>query len=135
MEILFSESTGEIDLSADRATLSHLADLLARGSGSMSADPAPNPPLGQTPLTHLSVQSVDGEPVVVVADTESHSLSIAGDSAFLKIFADNVQAIAEIDDGGHLHIDFYPDHPYLGEGSAPLVVNSPHGETPKARTL
>ncbi|GAA4592163.1 hypothetical protein GCM10023194_53300 [Planotetraspora phitsanulokensis] len=130
MEILLTDSTGEIDLSADRATLSHLADLLARGSGSVSADPAQDAPFGQTPLTHLFVQSVDGESVVVVADAETHSLSIAGDGVFLKIFADNVRAMAETDDGGHLHIDFYPDHPYLGEGSAPLVVNSPHGEMP-----
>jgi hypothetical protein len=33
--------------------------------------------------------------------------------------------MSEATDGGHLHIEHYPDHPYIGEGSLPLVVNSP----------
>ncbi|GAA4591730.1 hypothetical protein GCM10023194_51760 [Planotetraspora phitsanulokensis] len=131
MKILFSTSTGEIDLSADRATLRYLADLLTRGSGSMAAEITPDTMAGQTVLTYVRVHTVDGQSVLVAAAPESRSLSIAGARGTLKLFADNILAIAESNDGGHLHIEFYPDHAYLTEGSAPLVVNSPHGGMPE----
>jgi hypothetical protein len=134
VKILLFVPTGEVELSADPGMLSQLADLLARGAGSIIADLAPDTPLGQTALTRLQVLSTDGQPVTVGADAEERSLVISGDRASLKIFADNVQAMAEVDDDEHLHIDFYPDHPYLGEGSAPLVVSRPQGGMPAART-
>ncbi|GII31474.1 Imm32 family immunity protein [Planotetraspora mira] len=130
MKILFFTSTGEIDLSADRAALRHLAELLTRGSGSMAAEIAPDTVVGQTVLTDVRVDTVDGQSVLVAAVPESRSLSIAGARGALKLLADNILALAESNDGGHLHIDFYPDHAYLAEGSAPLVVNSPHGGMP-----
>ena len=34
---------------------------------------------------------------------------------------------------GHLHIDYFPGHAYLAEGSLSLVVNSPHGGMPLER--
>ncbi|MFD8006720.1 Imm32 family immunity protein [Streptomyces mirabilis] len=41
-----------------------------------------------------------------------------------------VDLSASAEDGGHLHIDYFPGHFYLAEGSLPLVVNSPHGGMP-----
>ncbi|WP_328422770.1 hypothetical protein OG470_09440 [Micromonospora sp. NBC_00389] len=38
--------------------------------------------------------------------------------------------MADMEDGGHLHVDHFPDHPYLAPGSIPLVVNGPHGGMP-----
>lgn len=34
------------------------------------------------------------------------------------------------EDGGHLHVDYFPGHFYLAEGSLSLVVSSPHGDMP-----
>ncbi|WP_439957425.1 Imm32 family immunity protein [Nocardia arthritidis] len=34
------------------------------------------------------------------------------------------------EDGGHLHIDYFPGHPFLVEGSLPIVIDSPHGGMP-----
>lgn len=33
--------------------------------------------------------------------------------------------------GGHQHIEYVPQFGYLREGSAPLVLNSPHGGMPR----
>ncbi|MGW1998451.1 Imm32 family immunity protein [Embleya sp. NPDC001921] len=32
------------------------------------------------------------------------------------------------EDGGHRHIDHFPGHPYLVEGSHSLVIGIPRGE-------
>nr|WP_170201760.1 hypothetical protein [Actinocorallia herbida] len=48
----------------------------------------------------------------------------------LRGLAQEINEIADLADGAHFHIEHYPDHPYLAEGSQPLVVNSPHGGMP-----
>jgi hypothetical protein len=53
-----------------------------------------------------------------------------GDETARAALADNLRAMAAAEDGGHLHIDYFPNHPYLVEGSMSLVVNSPHGGMP-----
>lgn len=49
----------------------------------------------------------------------------------LAILAGNFAAMGEADDGGHLHIESYPDHFYLAEDSLPLVANFPLGGMPR----
>jgi hypothetical protein len=48
----------------------------------------------------------------------------------LHVLATNIDNMAQASDGGHVHIEYYPDHPYIAEGSLPLVINSPHGGMP-----
>ncbi|WP_425424625.1 Imm32 family immunity protein [Streptomyces phaeochromogenes] len=55
---------------------------------------------------------------------------ISGDSDNRGVLAENLRDLATAEDGGHLHIDYFPGHFYLAEGSLPLVVNSPHGGMP-----
>lgn len=55
---------------------------------------------------------------------------ISGDPAGRAVLARNLRAMAAAENGGHLHIDYFPGHFYLAEGSLPLVVNSPHGGMP-----
>ncbi|MGW4558619.1 Imm32 family immunity protein [Streptomyces sp. NPDC004365] len=63
-------------------------------------------------------------------DTSRQVLVISGDFGARAILAENLQAMTTAEDGGHLHIDYFPEHPYLVEGSVPIVVNSPHGGMP-----
>ncbi|MEH0937000.1 hypothetical protein V6U80_17710 [Micromonospora sp. CPCC 205543] len=39
--------------------------------------------------------------------------------------------MADHDDGGHLHVEYHPDHWYLAEGSVPVILASPHGGMPR----
>jgi hypothetical protein len=51
-------------------------------------------------------------------------LCIVGDLKRLGVLAANLRETAEMQDGGHLHVDHFPGHPYLAPGSISLVVNS-----------
>jgi hypothetical protein len=130
MKILFYPPTGEIDLSADQAGISRLADLVASGTGMMVADDALGGFPDQVSLTQVRIRVTDGRAVAIGADAGDRSLSISGDLADLRVLAGNLRQMAATDDGGHLHIDYHPDHSYLAEGSLPLVVNSPRGGMP-----
>ncbi|MBC6468819.1 Imm32 family immunity protein [Actinomadura alba] len=130
MRILFFPPTGEVDLLADHTELTGLAFLVASGTGTTISEDAPGDIQGQVALHHVRVRVANGEAVMITADASGRSLTITGDLRSLNILADNLHQMAEAADGGHLHIEHYPDHPYIGEGSLPLVVNSPHGGMP-----
>ncbi|MFF4185398.1 hypothetical protein ACFYZ9_19580 [Streptomyces sp. NPDC001691] len=49
---------------------------------------------------------------------------VSGDPGAKPIPAANLQGMTTMEDGGRLHIDHFPEHPYLVEGSLPIVVNS-----------
>ncbi|WP_457785929.1 Imm32 family immunity protein [[Kitasatospora] papulosa] len=53
-----------------------------------------------------------------------------GDRQGLTALADELRSIARMDDGGHQHIEYFPDHCYLAAGSLAMVVKSPHGGMP-----
>ncbi|MEU8310819.1 hypothetical protein AB0C84_45665 [Actinomadura sp. NPDC048955] len=67
---------------------------------------------------------------MIAADIDAKSLTITGNLRALRVIANSLSQMAQSEDGGHLHIEHYPDHPYIKEGSLPLVVNSPHGGMP-----
>jgi hypothetical protein len=49
---------------------------------------------------------------------------IKGDPESLGILADNIDDFAsEADSGTHLHVEYYPGHYYLAEGSESLVIS------------
>lgn len=130
VKILLHQATSEIDLSADRVGLSTLAELVVSGTGMMTAEDSFSDVPHQITLTQVHVHATNGQPVLITADASRQILSIAGDPAYLAVLAHNLRGMAEADDGGHLHLDYYPEHPYLAEDSSPLVVNSPHGGMP-----
>ncbi|AWZ06368.1 hypothetical protein DRB96_20350 [Streptomyces sp. ICC1] len=63
-------------------------------------------------------------------DPERGALLIEGDRPGLGALAGELRSTASMDDGGHQHMEYHPDHPYLAAESLPLVVNSPHGGMP-----
>jgi hypothetical protein len=116
----------EVDLSASAEELTRLASAVARGEGLLSSTSSP----GSDALAGVEVKKTSGPGVLIHRDAERQLLVISGDSAGRAVLAANLQAMATADDGGHLHIDYFPGHFYLAEGSLPLVVSSPHGGMP-----
>jgi hypothetical protein len=117
---------GEVDLSASAEELSRLASAVAGGEGLVGSTSAP----GSGALTGVEVRRGSGPGVLIHVDATRQVLVISGDGAARATLAENLRAMAAAEDGGHLHIDHFPDHPYLAEGSVSLVVNSPHGGMP-----
>jgi hypothetical protein len=117
---------GEVDLTASAEELAGLACAVAEGDGFIkSAAPADS-----DTLAGIEVRKATGPGVRVDVDASRQVLVISGDSSARAILADNLQVMAVAGEDGHLHIDYFPEHPYLVEGSMPIVVNSPHGGMP-----
>ncbi|GAB2725934.1 Imm32 family immunity protein [Kitasatospora kifunensis] len=119
---------GEVDLTATATELACLASAVAEGAGFISA--ASVPPSDGNALAGIEVRKTLGSGVRIDLDAQRQTLVISGDADARAVLADNLHAMATAEDGGHLHIDYFPEHPYLVEGSLPLVVNSPHGGMP-----
>ncbi|MFH8259307.1 Imm32 family immunity protein [Streptomyces roseolus] len=117
---------GEVDLTASAGELSRLADAVAAGEGWFNSTTSP----GSNALTGIEVGGTSGPGVLIRLDLERQILVISGDSASRAVLADNLYGMASAEEGGHLHVDYFPGHFYLAEGSLPLVVNSPHGGMP-----
>lgn len=126
MRLVSDPGCGEVDLSASAEELSWLANAVAQGEGLLSSTSSP----GTDALAGVEVKDTSGPGVLIRRDAERQILVISGDSASRAVLAENLRDMATAEDGGHLHIDYFPGHFYLAEGSLPLVVNSPHGGMP-----
>jgi hypothetical protein len=142
MRIVSWPATGELDLTATAAELTRLADVVEAGGGSLSctsepselSEPSePSEPSECDALTAVEVTGTTGSGVRIDVDTSREVLLISGGPAARAILAHNIRGMAEMDDGGHLHLEYFPDHFYLAAGSLPLVINSPHGGMPARR--
>ena len=126
MKLVRDPVYGEVDLTASAQELDRLASAVSDGDGLFSCSSAP----GGDYLAGVMVTKSSGPGVRIHLDAPHQVLVISGDEVGRAVLAGNLHAMAAADDGGHLHIDYFPDHPYLVEGSVPLVVNSPHGGMP-----
>lgn len=112
---------------ASAEELRHLAGAVADGEGLLSSTAS----LGSNTLAGVQVKKTSGPGVLIRLDPERQILVISGDSASRAVLADNLLGVASAEDGGHLHVDYFPGHFYLAEGSVSLVVSSPHGGMPR----
>ncbi|WP_329332793.1 hypothetical protein OG252_00480 [Streptomyces sp. NBC_01352] len=119
---------GEVHLTATATELACLAGAIAEGEGFFSSASASS--LDGNTLAGVEVRKAPGSGVRIVLDAQRQTLVISGDPDARAVLAGNLQAMATAEGGGHLHIDYFPEHPYLVAGSLPLVVNSPHGGMP-----
>ncbi|MER7689915.1 hypothetical protein [Streptomyces sp. NPDC097610] len=126
MRVVSDPGYTEVALSASAEELTWLASAVARGEGLLSFTSSP----GGDALAGVEVLKSSGPGVLIRRDAERQILVISGDSAGRAVLAENLRALATDEDGGHLHIDYFPGHFYLAEGSLPLVVDSPHGGMP-----
>jgi hypothetical protein len=116
----------EVTLMASAAELSRLAGAVANGEGLLSSTASP----GGNDLAGVEVKSASGPGILIHLDPERQILVISGDCAGRAGLADNLLSMASAEGGGHLHVDYFPGHFYLAEGSLSLVVSSPHGGMP-----
>lgn len=117
----YAGATGEVEVSGTRAGLLALAGVL-RGGGDLALAPVADPaPYDRAPARLRVRLREAGRVRVSVDDT---ILLIEGGPGSIAVLAENVEGFAaEADDPRHhLHIDYFPGHFYLAEGSAPLVV-------------
>ncbi|MEV8098904.1 hypothetical protein [Kitasatospora sp. NPDC085879] len=129
MRLVSDPLYGEIDLTATAEELRRLAGAVADGEGLLGATTPPR----DHELAGVEVRTTPGPGVLLHLDSAGRTLVISGDSAGRAGLAENLREMACAGDGGHLHIDYFPGHFYLAEGSLPLVVNSPHGGMPTRR--
>ncbi|MGW4685526.1 Imm32 family immunity protein [Streptomyces sp. NPDC004244] len=130
MRILFFPHEDGVDVSGRAADLVALALALVAGKGGMETTASAEPSFGGSELASVEVVSTGGPGVRIGVDPERSVLLIEGDQQGLTALADELRSIAEMDDGGHQHIEYFPDHHYLAAGSLAMVVNSPHGGMP-----
>lgn len=126
MRLVSDPVFGEVDLTASAEELAALARAVAEGDGFVGS----SPPLDGGTLAGVEVRKASGPGVRVELDASRQVLVISGDPGARATLAANLEGMATAEDGGHLHIDYFPEHPYLVEGSLPIVVNSPHGGMP-----
>jgi hypothetical protein len=61
--------------------------------------------------------------LVISSSEGSESLDIQGGPEAFSLLADNIEGFAsEADQDDHLHVDYFPEHDYLAEGSGSVVV-------------
>ncbi|SBT45437.1 Imm32 family immunity protein [Micromonospora auratinigra] len=129
VQVLLDPASGEVDLSGTADDYHALAALLTAGGGTLPAEPDAVDAFGRTALSRIQVSTAPDRPVLISVDADG-VLRISGAAASRAVLASNVAAMAAAEDGGHLHVEHFPDHPYLAEGSASLIINSPHGGMP-----
>ncbi|MGV9213825.1 Imm32 family immunity protein [Micromonospora sp. RB23] len=113
-----------IDIVGARAELCHLAELVASG-GELSLAPSAH----SRHLRGVLVEVTQG-PVVIGVDGR-HYFSIHGGAESRSLLADLLRQVANMDDGGHVHLEYFEGHYFLAPDSVPLIVNSPHGGMPR----
>ncbi|MFJ4094189.1 hypothetical protein ACIPYS_21630 [Kitasatospora sp. NPDC089913] len=123
---------GEVELTGSATELARLACAVARGEGFVGSVSATVPD-GET-LVGVEVREAPGPGVLIRLDSQRQILVVSGDPVARALFADNLEAMttamAAEEGGGHRHVDHFPGHPYLVEGSVPLVVGVPGGGPP-----
>ncbi|UQX04627.1 hypothetical protein [Streptomyces sp. RerS4] len=129
MRVLFFPDEG-VDVSGGAGELVVLVLALVAGKSSVETSASAEPSFGGTELASVEVVSTSGPGVHIKVDPERRTLLFEGDRLGLTALADELRSIAEMDDGGHQHIEYFPDHNYLAAGSVAMVVNSPHGGMP-----
>ncbi len=117
---------GEVDLKASAEELIALAGAVARGTGRVDSTATRD----SGGLAGIQVVQSSGPGVRIDLDTGRNVLVISGDQGSRRLLAENLHDLATVEDGYHLHIDYFPDHSYLAEGSMSLVVSSPRGGMP-----
>ncbi|WP_327242083.1 Imm32 family immunity protein [Streptomyces sp. NBC_01320] len=126
MRLVSDPVFGEVDLTASAEELADLAYAVAEGDGFIGSTSS----LDGDTLAGIEARKASGTGVRIELDASRQVLVISGDPGARAILADNLKPMATAEGGGHLHIDYFPEHPYLVEGSVPIVVNSPHGGMP-----
>jgi hypothetical protein len=125
LEVALSHAGGgSIDIGGTREALNAFATLLGTREPVVVA--VPSPPKPPDPydcwITSIAIHP-ETEPQLLITASAT-SLTIRGGRKSLELLGENIEYFANReDDGRHTHIEYYPGHFYLREGSMPLIVS------------
>ncbi|WP_419704192.1 Imm32 family immunity protein [Promicromonospora sp. NFX87] len=122
LKALHSDSTRELELSGTRSELLALGRKLRSGRGEILLAKVPNPFPYTRSLSRIEFQQASGK-IRVSSSGDGETLEVTGRLESFSLLAENIEGFAsEADQGDHLHVDYFPEHDYLAEGSGSLVV-------------
>lgn len=125
-KVLRGEPTGELELSGTRSELLALADELRRGHGRIPLAEVSNPFPYSRSLSWMRIHPGSGK-ILISSSEDSSCVDVRGGPEALALLADGIEGFAaQADQDGHLHVDHFPDHDYLAEGSGSVVVAIDH---------
>ncbi|WP_354644387.1 Imm32 family immunity protein [Kitasatospora camelliae] len=121
LEVLYSEATGELELSGTRQDLRLLGRLLSAPAGTCDLAENREPAPYDRSLARISFrEDPAGGAAAIVA--EGTVLRISGGRDALDLLAADIEDFAEESElSHHLHVDF-PTCDFIASGSDPLVV-------------
>jgi hypothetical protein len=121
LKVLREDSTREIEISGTRSDLLALGRNLRSGQGAFRMSKVSNPFLYGRSLSRIEFRQSSGK--VKPYATKSDDLEVQGGLEALALLADNIESFTlDADQDDHLHVDYFPEHNYLAEGSESLVV-------------
>lgn len=131
LKVLREDSTGEMELSGTRSELLALGRGLRSGQGEFRIPKDSNPFPYDRSLSRIEFRQASGK-VRISSSGDGETLEVQGRLESLALLADNIEGFAlEADQDDHLHVDYFPEHDYLAEGSESLVVGI-DGDVPKS---
>ncbi|ARF74385.1 hypothetical protein B7C62_20720 [Kitasatospora albolonga] len=122
LKVLRDDSTGELELSGTRSELLALAQKLRNGRGEILLAKVSNPFPYTKSLLRIEFQQASGK-MRISSSEDGEALEVEGGQESLSLLAENIEGFTlEADQNDHLHVDYFPEHGYLAEGSGSLVV-------------
>ncbi|MGY4983849.1 Imm32 family immunity protein [Streptomyces sp. 900105755] len=122
MKVLRGDSTGELELSGTRSELRSLGQQLRSGQGEILLETVSDPFPYSRSLSRITFRQGSGK-ITISSSGDSESVDLRGGPESFSLLAENIEGFAaEADQDDHLHVDYFPDHDYLAEGSGSVVV-------------
>ncbi|MFF3989186.1 hypothetical protein ACFY0B_31950 [Streptomyces sp. NPDC001797] len=122
MKVLRGDSTGELELSGTRSELRSLGHQLRSGQGEILLEKVSDPFPYSRSLSRMTFRRGSGK-ITISSSGDSGSVDLQGGPESFALLAENIEGFAaEADPDDHLHVDYFPDHDYLAEGSGSVVV-------------
>lgn len=123
IQVLRHVETREMEITADPDGLVALARAVANAPAVVETEvPETTWPYDQA-LTSIRVETSESL-VLIDHDEAAAAMLITGRPESREVLAGNLTDFAqEGKPGDHLHVDWFPDHFYLGEGSDSVVVS------------
>jgi hypothetical protein len=110
----------EIDISATKLELYDLARFFSKGEGSISVEQGVSPSPYERLASCLEIETIPTN--LVYCGVYSNKIIVQGDLQKLSVISENILGLAD-GGSGHMHIEYFEDHPYLCEKSTPLIIS------------
>jgi hypothetical protein len=110
----------EIAISATQIELVDLAQFFSKGAGSIAVEQNVSPYPYERIASCLEIESIPTN--LVCIGVCFNKIIVQGDLQKLSVISENIFNLAD-GGSGHMHIEYFEDHPYLCEKSTPLVIS------------